>query len=121
MADPWEKYSAAEIYETFFAKEVDMRDLYNAMSDQWETGQLLPIKRNRLTGDYDWAVPQALSALLDGIMAPGRALQGEYRYVDLSTGMPMRLDDSGRYIAIEEDAANAAMAISPGSLIRGMT
>jgi hypothetical protein len=29
----------------------------------------------------------------------------------------MRLDESGRYVSIEEDAANAAMAVSPGGLI----
>jgi hypothetical protein len=97
------------------------RNLYNAMSDEWETRQLLPAKKNRQTGEYDWAVPQVLSAMIDGIMAPGRALQGEYRYVDLETGLPLRLDESGRYTSIEEDASNPAMAVSPGSLFGKMT
>ena len=82
-----------------------------------EIGQLLPIKKKGGTGEYDLAGPQLLSALIDGIMAPGRALQGEYRYVDLDTGRLMRLDESGRYISIDGDAANAAMVVSPGALI----
>jgi hypothetical protein len=81
MAGPWEKYSPAWAYETQFAEEIDKRDVYNAMSDQWETGQLLPIKKNRLTGDYDWAVPQVLSAIIDRIMTPGRALQGDHSMI----------------------------------------
>jgi hypothetical protein len=38
-------------------REREHRANANAREENWEVGQLLPIRKNRVTGDYDWAVP----------------------------------------------------------------
>lgn len=96
------------LYETLFKKKADRRSLYNALVDEWEPGQILPIQRNRITGDYDWAVPKAMTEMIEASMAPGKALRGEYG---------LSADSSGRvsYDGMAEDAAGLAGAVTLGA------
>lgn len=100
--------SPATLYSTLFPKRADPRSLYNAMQDEWEVGQILPIQRNRLTGDYDMAVPQMATEAMRAFQAPGKALQGGYG---------LAADSSGRvsYDGMAEDAAGLAGMVTLGA------
>lgn len=54
----------------------------------WENANLLPIQKNRKTGQWAWGMPNSLAAALSGIMAPGKAANGLYeRMIDPTTGV----------------------------------
>lgn len=75
----------------------------------WWTGALLPIQKNRQTGQWAWAVPRTLSDMLSGAMAPGKAARGEYSLmVDPNTG-------ENYYDGMAGDAYNLAQMLTLGS------
>lgn len=54
----------------------------------WENANLLPIQKNRKTGQWAWGMPNSLAAALSGVMAPGKAANGLYeRMIDPTTGV----------------------------------
>ena len=99
-------------YKQFFARPADQRALLNAMREEWEVGTLLPIQRNRLTGDYDFAVPTAVTDAMSALAAPGKALRGEYDqvHVNQQTGAVEPFDRR-----MTQDAAGLAGALTLGA------
>jgi len=53
-----------------------------AEKDVFTTGTLLPVKKNRRTGEFSAAIPGFAQSILDGVAAPGRALRGELQVRD---------------------------------------
>src|SRR5690606_7998789 len=69
-----------------------------------------PFEENVWNGEWRPAVPQVVMDLMSGLMAPGKALRGEY---DLG------VDDKGRvsFDGMTDDAANLAglLTLGPGA------
>tara|TARA_R110000822_G_scaffold27790_2_gene82665 strand:+ start:7355 stop:8530 length:1176 start_codon:yes stop_codon:yes gene_type:complete len=80
----------------------------NFTPDRWETANVLPLKKNRETGQWAWAVPNTLADMLSGVAAPGKAWRGEYpTLVDQLTGVNYQP-------GMAEDAASLAGALTLG-------
>jgi hypothetical protein len=90
-------------------REREQRAIANAREENWEVGQLLPIRKNRVTGDYDWAVPQVVTGTLNALSVPGKAARGEYPLViDPETGV-------NYFEGMAEDAASLASTLTMGA------
>jgi hypothetical protein len=90
-------------------REREHRANANAREENWEVGQLLPIRKNRVTGDYDWAVPQVVTGTLNALSVPGKAARGEYPLViDPETGV-------NYFEGMAEDAASLASTLTMGA------
>lgn len=75
----------------------------------WENANLLPIQKNRKTGQWAWGMPNSLAAALSGIMAPGKAANGLYeRMIDPTTGV-------NYYDGMLGDVSNLAGMLTLGS------
>ena len=46
-------------------------------SNRWRTGDIAPITRNLDTGEWDWAVPNIVTGLIDAVKLPGEVMRGE--------------------------------------------
>lgn len=54
---------------------------------EWRRGDLAPVERNEQTGELRWAVPGFVEGAIQAVMAPGKALKGEYdTEIDPTTG-----------------------------------
>lgn len=84
MAGPWEKYqdSAAAPTEPWakYAGAADVEPPPES-SDKYDRSMLLPVSRNRETGEIEFATPGLVKGLIESgtaaITAPGRAMRGE--------------------------------------------
>lgn len=75
----------------------------------WERANMLPIQKNRKTGQWAWAVPNSFAAMVDAAMAPGKASQGLYDLlVDPETG-------ENYYGGMAEDASTLAGMLTLGA------
>lgn len=75
----------------------------------WENANLLPIQKNRKTGQWAWGMPNSLAAALSGVMAPGKAANGLYeRMIDPTTGV-------NYYDGMLGDVSNLAGMLTLGS------
>lgn len=82
--------------------------------DAWNApGQLLPLQRNRISGEIRFAAPQALTSVIDALNAPQRALRGQYNQVEVNpeTGYVSQFDP--RMI---QDAATLSSLYQGGSM-----
>lgn len=53
----------------------------------WEAANLLPIQKNRKTGQWAWGMPKSLADAIAAASAPGNAAMGNYRLmIDQMTG-----------------------------------
>jgi hypothetical protein len=88
MAGPWEKYQAA-------AEGGPWTKYQPPKEERWERAILLPMEKNRDTGEARLAWPQIAVDIGNAVTAPGRAARGEYGLeVDEATGRPTTFTDA---------------------------
>lgn len=74
----------------------------------WKTGMLAPVDRNIVSGELRPAVPMFVQDAIRGVMAPGKAMRGEY-------GLTATPDGRVSYDGMAEDAAALAGTVGLAS------
>lgn len=106
MADPWYMPKAAQ--SDNLAAALATASALSRQLAGWKTGTLAPVERNIVTGELRPAVPMFVQDAVRGVMAPGKAIRGEY-------GLTATPDGRVSYDGMAEDAAALAGTVTLGA------